>query len=475
MGNVHSQVQTFRPRRLWGYWIGLLFVFAVCAALWFTDSYLQRSLELRADEIQQAHANDILPNGIFVDQIPVGNMTTLQAQEILVESVQTRRNQMTVTVSGRTEQYLLRLSETMISHNVPQVLREALTLGTALDRMDYAKYIRSLPFHPVYLDLSVQVDPSLLEDEVRNLAVSLSSEPVDAGVLSFDPSREEDQRFTFQKEIPGYAVDADWLWNEVCREFLQRQDGEVEVIAKTLDPEIRLSDLQEANHAIGSYTVEINCNEAQAENLKKICQTLTGTVLRPGAVFSWNDAVGDCTQENGYRMDGSVDAMANVAATALMNAALLADFSVEQRSPNLQILNYVPRGQEVQVNKDEDFRLRNGGSSCAILALYVHEDGSAITAQVYAAKRDPSKTVEIFTQIEETIPVDDGVQYVASTRLTSGETFRTQGVDGALCSTYRVVKENGEEILREEIFRTEYPPTPARVYYCSEDEAPQIP
>ena len=94
----------------------------------------------------------------------------------------------------------------------------------------------------------------------------------------------------------------------------------------------------------------------RTNNLKLACKEIDGTILMPGDVFSFNQVVGQRTEEKGY-----LEAIAYVSggeskpevgggicqvASSIYYAVLQADLKTVERTPHMYLVDYVPAGMD---------------------------------------------------------------------------------------------------------------------------------
>lgn len=144
------------------------------------------------------------------------------------------------------------------------------------------------------------------------------------------------------------------------------------------------------------------------QNLKRACSLISGKVLKPGEKFSYNDALGERTIENGYAMGPSYANGQTVytvgggicqVSSALYQCCLYADLQIGVRAPHGFLPVYAQGGQDAMVNWDprQDFTFTNStGAPILIEAFAV--DGT-VTVRLYGTE-DKSYTVELETVVK---------------------------------------------------------------------------
>ena len=113
-----------------------------------------------------------------------------------------------------------------------------------------------------------------------------------------------------------------------------------------------------AQNVISSYTTAFDPSESRAVNIALAVSKLNGTVLQPGQKFSFSDAIGARTAENGYvvapvfvnreTVPGIGGGICQVSST--MYAAMLqGDIKATQRYAHSMPVSYIPEGMDATI------------------------------------------------------------------------------------------------------------------------------
>ncbi len=260
-------------------------------------------------------------------------------------------------------------------------------------------------------------------------------------------------------EIRGRSFDL-----QQALEALNAPDGARIVIPVThTEPKITEAVLQEKLFvdALGQYSSPHTAIAPRTNNLMKACESINGTVLNPGDVFSFNDIVGPRSYETGYQdaaiylngetTDSVGGGICQVASTIYV-CALQANLEIVQRTEHMYFVTYVPEGQDATIYWDGglDFQFRNSTDypirvDASVSNGYVHialwgtnADGS------YAVITHETLSVtpwEVVTKEDETQPPD--YQKVTTTPYT-----------GYVIRTYRNVYDKDGNLLSSEVEAT---------------------
>ena len=210
------------------------------------------------------------------------------------------------------------------------------------------------------LNLPVTLDEKAALDYLMELKDEVDRAPIDA--------RLDLEKHTVAPELPGYLLRVyDSL---VSLEYAARalrsgrdlvQAGEVELAVVETAPTVRREDLKEIDVSTVLATWETRYSSASIDNdrtynLKVGADKLNGHLLRPGQVFSFNQAVGDRTEKEGYRVapviqggeliDGLAGGMCQIAST-LHAAAFFAWIFLYAFQAHLVATGRTPRHREL--------------------------------------------------------------------------------------------------------------------------------
>ena len=198
---------------------------------------------------------------------------------------------------------------------------------------------------------------------------------------------------------------------------------------------------------LGSYTTDLSARTPnQRFNAARAAKLLDGVVVKPGTTFSFDDAVGGWSADQGYRKapvsyDGVLvdDYGGGVCetSTTLYNAALVAGLPIVERHPHTFAPSYAPPGRDAAVAyPTADLKFRNTGASP--ITIRVMESGDRLICRLLSpsAKRPPvtvSTTVLDRIQVADTPPSHDGARRAGVHR----SKWTVRGRDGVRVAVYR--------------------------------------
>lgn len=238
--------------------------------------------------------------------------------------------------------------------------------------------------------------------------------------------------------------------------------------AKITHPEITaaLLEAEFTDCIIGTYTTNYSSSSAnRKENIRLASEKINGKILNPGEVFSFNGIVGPRTAAAGYKVahvysgsrvvDGIGGGICQVSST-LYNAVVFADLEIVYRTNHSLPVSYVPLGRDATVSYGTiDFKFKNNKETP--IKLEVIADGNNLTVNVYGRKKYLID-ISIETAITGSRPysvteIKDDTMYEDERKIEE------RGANGTNTEAYKIVKENGEVVLRTLLAKSSYSPT----------------
>ncbi len=200
----------------------------------------------------------------------------------------------------------------------------------------------------------------------------------------------------------------------------------------------------------------------RAHNVELAASKVDGTVIPPGGVFSFNDAVGARTRRAGFRVapvindgvltDGMGGGVCQVAST-LFAASYHAGLDIVEQRPHSRPSTYIELGMDATVVwPDVDLKIHNPYS----FPIEVH--ATAERGQLSVELRGDHVPAEVQVSREVLSRASFGEREMADATLPVGaRVVEQEGIRGARVRRTRVVRDDGGAI--EEVSTVVYPPT----------------
>ncbi len=221
------------------------------------------------------------------------------------------------------------------------------------------------------LQLPVAVDDKKAMDFLMELKDRVDRGPIDA--------RLDLEKHTIAPEKSGYLLrvyDSLVMLQYTARDLSTAATvpGELQLTVAETPPQVRSADLHDldVSHVIATWETRYSnaaIDNDRTYNLKVGADKLNGYIMRPGQVFSFNGAVGDRTEKEGYRVapviqageliDGLAGGMCQIAST-LHAAAFFAGLDIVRSTPHSRPSSYIPMGLDSTVVwPSVDLKLKN--------------------------------------------------------------------------------------------------------------------
>lgn len=181
----------------------------------------------------------------------------------------------------------------------------------------------------------------------------------------------------------------DKTYESSINEITKSDNENPEVNSKDSKNEIKQKSQQEIE--ISTFSTNVSGDSNRLSNIKLTCNKINGFILDSGKTFSFNDVVGDPTQEAGYK-EADVFVGTKIekdfgggncqVSTTLYNAALGVDFfEIIERNPHKKKVPYIEEGKDAAVSFGLlDLKFKN--NSDKKLKIYMTSDDQKLTARI---------------------------------------------------------------------------------------------
>lgn len=213
---------------------------------------------------------------------------------------------------------------------------------------------------------------------------------------------------------------------------------------------------------IGEYETYYNeQNINRSTNIEIAASKINGTVILPNEIFSYNEVVGNRTEEAGFKLahiyqagkivDGIGGGVCQVSST-LYNASLYANLEIVERKSHQFMPTYVETGRDATVTDEYiDFKFKN--TRKYPVKIVCSAKNGILKCQIYGKREEIEYDIEIQNVVIEEIPYK--TEYQENTEEKVGaKTIIQNGRNGYKCETYRITKLNGN-ILTKTIISTD--------------------
>ena len=289
-------------------------------------------------------------------------------------------------------------------------------------------------------EIKMTVEDTTCSDIITKIAGDIKTEAKDAKVTDFDPSA--DSMFTFENETKGTSLDEETSLNAL-KTFINGGNisGTVDATVKEVDPEITASYLKENIKKLSSFSTISTNNSNGNENMRVSLAACNGSIIEPGATWSFNDHTGNSNLEsNGYKPAGvivegrsetGVGGGICQSSTTIYNAAILCGMDVVERECHYYKSVYVDAGRDATVDYGNiDLKVNNPFKYQLFMKCWM--DGTELNCEMWGLENPKFDEIEIST----TSPTYFDRGYKVYTSRTYYKDGKEVGSDDLPSSTY---------------------------------------
>lgn len=413
-------------------------------------------------------ADDIICEGVFVENIDLGGMNRQQAEKAVSEYIDAKIERiLEVQVNDKTVTTTLQKLGYTCEEN--DYIEQALRVGKEDNPFVNYVNIREAKKNHIVYDLIFTCQEKKIRKFIKNECNKKCAKAKNATIKM----RNGTLTYTDAKE--GIKIETDTTCQAIQKALREQEQKEKMVVKAAItieEPSVTKDVASRCKDKIGTYRTAFNSgNVSRSRNLANAARLINGTVVYPGETFSVHDTIAPLTEENGYyaapsysngKVEDSIGGGVCQVSTTLYNAVLLAELEIVERSPHSMVVSYVKPSMDAAIAGDyKDFKFRNNSQT----PLYI-EGGTyngTIYFNVYGEEtRSKKREVSFESETLETIqPGADKVTY-DKTKPASYTKVEQEAHVGYKAILWKVVKENGE-ITRTQINTSTYKAEPRYV------------
>ena len=410
-----------------------------------------------ANDTTLAYSGVIYP-GLSVDGVPVGGLSPQEAENRLATVLARRQAKPLMILQSGARQWEIPWDVVTGKPEPAQLARQAFAAGrtgNVLQRL-YAQFLLKNGDFSISLDLSANAEK--LNAIVTAASAEVERVPVDATVT------ETAEGIRITEDRPGLKTEVAATVKKLQQAVASGASEPVILVAIDVPARVSAKDMQEINGLLSAFSTTFSrSDENRSRNIEIAAKALSDVLVKPDESFSFNDRVGLRTPEKGYLNAMTLTSTGPVldwgggvcqVSTTLYNAALLADFSIEERSAHYQPPAYVPLGQDATVADGQiDLKMKNVRAQPVYIKSVVNDD--KLEVRVYGKTDKASPTVRI-ESMERTVHVAQTIVKQDPTLPLGQEVIESYGSNGFDVTVYKVKLQGMRELSREKISTDEF-------------------
>lgn len=420
-----------------------------------------------------------IENGIYVDDIDISGMTKDEA-EAEIEAYVATFGAAQITLHAPEEgEIIASAADLGLQWGNREILEEAASFGRDGDVLQCYKELRDLEFRNKVYRVNFDFDKDKIRTLIEENAGQYDQEAINASL------KKTEDGFEVTAGQTGYVVDRDGTAESVYEYLTGEWAGgacDLDLLVETQEPQGKTEDLEKVKDVLGTFTTSYSTSgSARSENVANGCRLLNGITLYPGEEISTLETITPFSEANGYYMAASylngqvVDSLGGgicQVSTTLYNAVLRAELEVTERYNHSMIVTYVDPSADAAIaeSSGKDFKFKNNLDYPVYIDGYTTPD-KQITFTIYGMEtRDSSREVSYESEVLERIVPDTEVIYTDASQPVGFCAVQSAHV-GYKARLWKIVKENGVEVSREQVNSSSYMKAPrsATVGVATED------
>jgi len=443
--------------------------------------------ERKALEAEVQAYDSLFCQGVYVDGIHLGGMTQQEATDAVLRQATEKRNAWSVTLRYGQQTWVVNADQLGMQIHLSDVMDSAWAqghTGTTEERKAAMDQLAATPFQG-YTTLPGG-DTSVLDSLLAEIAETVNQPVRDASILSFDASLT--YPFTFQEEQPGYTLDVVSLRERLYQMVSSMESGTLTIEPQVTQPTVTVEMLKRTKLAVrGEGLTEVSSTSTQErnDNIQRSFDLISGTVLGPGDVFSFNGVVGERSVKNGFKSaieyrngkeEYGIGGGVCQSSTTVYQAAVTAGLEIVEREPHGMVVNYSDYGKDATVNWVKghmiDLKFRNNTESDLYIKASMDWNSSRkrwVTHVTLYGEPLPEGVQYKFDVQQEILPAPIDTKYVKDTKqqyvVYTDEEHETQAAkDGLKVTSYQVKLQDGQEVSRVQLGIDTFAPKQRIVY-----------
>lgn len=401
--------------------------------------------------------------GVKIKGVDVGGLTVQQAKELIEKKYNIDVKNKKINLNYKDYNYTINYKTLDAHYNIDLATNVAYSFSHHGNIIVQSIRMLKLKKSPYDVPLNFVANTVVISKDVEKISSDIYKAPVDATIRHIGS-------FIITPEKSGIKVNEKKLTSLIKAAVNPiRKEENINIPVSVVKAKINTDMLSKINTKLASFSTAFRITDSnRSGNIKIAADSVNGTLVLPGELFSMNKAVGPRVASKGYKeahviingtlVPGMAGGICQVT-TTIYNAALLANFPIVERRPHGLKVGYVSAGRDATISGDAiDLKFKNTNKTPIYIKTYV--SGSNVVATIYGANENPGQSVVISSEILKRI--SPKTEYIHDSSLPAGiSVVDNKPIPGIKSITYRKVYQNGELVKSEILSRDYYKPSNA--------------
>ncbi|MFU0831938.1 MAG: hypothetical protein ACFWUC_03225 [Oscillospiraceae bacterium] len=421
---------------------------------------------------------DLFYPGIVVQGVDLGGKSMSEAKSAVEAVLSDSVPSVKIRVFHENQEWQITEKDLNLQYNTDEVLQEAYAYARSGDREERYRKVLALQTNPKNYSVTWKVDETALKSAVDTIANQADTAPKGPSVTAFNT---DTKQFSFADGVSGISVDRTKLLTDMQSVLDSGGMGEIQLPVKEIPFEGTLEDLKSHMKKLGSFSTVSKNSENGTYNMTRALLSANGVRVDPGETFSFFGTVGECGKAQGYKPAGAIlngklvqDYGGGIcqASTTIYGAAIRSGMEITERHNHSIPSSYCRIGQDATVSYPYlDFKFTNPTDYPVFLVTSVKN--RVLTVTFYGYQPDDYDSIDVISQVTETIAAPSQPQYTLDPSLGQGVIrLDAKARNGYRVKTQRIFRKNGTVVKTQDLPASYYRPSPA---YYSYGEGTNLP
>jgi Uncharacterized vancomycin resistance protein len=403
-------------------------------------------------------------NGVFIDEVDVSGMNKAEAEAAVGNYLDGLKNKGLAITVGENVVYET-LGDIDYTADPEESIKQALDFGKTGNLIKRYKDLKDIEQGSVKLPLKFSYDKNKIQEIVDKDVSAYNVAPVNASVAI------KNGKLVYTNHKVGSKVNVKETAKLIAKavDSWNRQDIIVDAVIDESIPKYTKDIVEQCNTILGSYTTEYTSSaEGRAANLANGARLINNAVIYPNEEFNAYKFLSPFTQENGYFVAGaylkgkvidSVGGGACQVTTTLYNAVLFAELEVTQRQNHSMVISYVDLSRDAAIaGTSKNFKFKNNTDVPILIQASTQDRRITFKIWGHETRNTKNRKIKYVTKVlSKTAPPKDDVTK-DPTMPTTYHIVTTPAHVGYKAELYKVVYENGVEVSRTIVNKSNYQP-----------------
>jgi vancomycin resistance protein YoaR len=403
-------------------------------------------------------SGDEIRDNISINGTDVSGLSKQKAESLLKNIYNEKIENSFIALKFENKEWTIKYSDLGYSYNIEEIVDKAYKVGHTGDFFIQLTETIEAKIKAQNFELESNYDDAPINSLVSQISKEIDQEVVEATIKYVGTG------FQITDEKIGKKLDKENIISMITEQLNKVEVAVLELPVDIVEPIVKKSDLAVIQDNLGEYSTKFNAADVdRSTNIKVATNSTNNVLVRPGEVYSVNEILGPRLAKYGYKdakviinnelVPGIGGGVCQVSST-LYNAVLLSNLKIIERQNHSLTLSYVGLGRDATISGDYiDMKFMN--NTDYPVYIYGEVKGSWVKFIVFGKSEHPGRAVKIDSETLKTI--NPTVKIIQDPTLPIGtEVIEKKSHVGYVVKTYRIVYENGKEILRESLGTSNY-------------------